>query len=309
MSYLITHTDADGVAAAALYTYLVGDNHKVVFVEPYNLKKALYRVYKKRPKHVAIFDLGLNADTIDFAAGVVELLRGKGAEITWFDHHVWEDDWIKRVVGTGAKLFIDRSTCATGVVAKYVTPTRPVDQAFVKELVDAVCGADLWRFDHRLSPFFMRLIRRGDTDEWRLHIYETLSRGVIWTEELEDKVVKRFEEEVEELSKKPLTRILEKNGVRVAITLKSQKVENSILASRVMSIAGADIAIVVDRSGKISLRSRGFDVRKIAVALGGGGHKTAAGAKIDIPIHIKILGMLDNDIILKYVENIIEKHI
>lgn len=309
MSYLITHTDADGVAAAALYTYLVGDSHKVVFVEPYSLKKALYRVYKKRPKHVAIFDIGPNTDTIDFVVGVIELLHGKGAEIAWFDHHVWEDDWIKRIGGAGAKLFIDRSTCATGVVARYATPSRPVDQAFVKELVDSVCGADLWRFDHRLSPFFMRLIRRRDPDTWRQHVYETLSKGVIWTEEFEEKVVERFEEEVKELSKKPSMRVFEKNGIKVTIILKNQRVENSILASRAMSIANADIAIVVDRSGKISLRSRGFDVRKIAVALGGGGHRTAAGAKIDIPIHIKILGILDDDTILRYVENIVKRYI
>ncbi len=309
LSYLITHTDIDGVAAAALYTYLTRGSYNIIFAEPHDLHKVLYKVYRKRPKLVAIFDLGLNANHVDFVAGVVELLSSKNSNVIWFDHHVWNDEWINRIVESGAKLFVDRSTCATGVVAKYVSGEESVDKEFIDELVAGVCGADLWRFDHSLSPFFMRLVRRGDSNDWRLYVYNVISKGVLWCDDFEKKVVERIEEEIKELSKDMRIRVFEANGVRVGIALKNQRVENSILASRVMSISNADIVAIVDRSGKISLRSRGFDVRSIAVALGGGGHRAAAGAKIDIPLHVKLLSIFNENAILEYVENIIKSHI
>ena len=296
----------DGVASASLYTYLVGGSYEIIFAEPYNLHKVLYKVYKRRPSKVFLFDLGPNPNYIDFVAGVVELLTSRGAEVQWFDHHVWNSEWVERLSSAGAKLYIDRSTCATGVVAKYVKPCREIDKGFVEELVAGVCGADLWRFDHRLSPFYLRLVRRGDTNDWRMKVYNTLSKGVLWTKEFEEVVIERFDEELKELSKNIKTKVFEVNNIRFAVTLKNSKVENSFLAARVMGLTNADVAIVVDKSGKLSLRSRGVNVRDLAVALGGGGHPKAAGAKIDIPLKIKILSLFTDDAILTYVSNVVK---
>lgn len=305
MSYIVTHTDIDGVAAAALYTYLTRESSSIVFAEPYNLKKVLYKVYRKRPKRVVVLDLSPNTDTIDFIVGVAQLLREKGGSVAWFDHHMWEAEWLEQLGKAGVELYVDRTTCATGVVARHVKPSTTVNQRFVEELVKGVCGADLWSFDHPMSPFFMRLVRRGDEDSWRLCVYRTLSRGVTWTGEFGERVVKRFDEEVVELSKPIHVEVLEVNGVRIAVVEKSEKVENSILAARVMGVAKADVAVVIDKSGKISLRSRGVNIRDLAVALGGGGHAQAAGAKIDVPLSIRIAGVLRSKALVEYVVRVL----
>jgi oligoribonuclease NrnB/cAMP/cGMP phosphodiesterase (DHH superfamily) len=309
MSCIVTHTDIDGVAAAALYTYLTKESGSIVFAEPYNLKKVMYKVHKKRPRKVIVLDLSPNTDTIDFVIGVAELLRERGGSITWFDHHVWDDEWVERLSKAGATLYIDRSTCATGVVARYVKPSiSSINRKFVTDLVDGVCSADLWRFEHPMSPFFMRLVRRRDDDEWRLYVYNTLSGGTIWTKEFEEKVANRFTEEVEELSRPMQVEVFDVNGIRIAVVEKSEKVENSILATRVMSLAKAEIVAVVDRSGKISLRSRGVNVRDLALALGGGGHMQAAGAKIDLPITTRIASILRTKALLEHVGRVLKEY-
>jgi oligoribonuclease NrnB/cAMP/cGMP phosphodiesterase (DHH superfamily) len=307
--YIVTHTDVDGVAAAALYTYLTKESAVVIFTEPYSLRKELYKVYRKRPVKVVVLDLSPNSDAIDFIVGVIELLRERGGSTIWLDHHVWEAEWAERLRGAGAELYVDRSTCATGVVAKYIKPsTNSVDWRFVEELVKGVCGADLWKFDHPLSPFFMRLVRRGDEDSWRLYVYNTLAKGIMQVREFEERVAERFAEEVEELSKHMQVKVFEVNGIRMAIVEKNEKVENSILAARVMGFTMADIVAVVDRSGKISLRSRGVNVRDLALALGGGGHAQAAGAKIAIPLSVKLAGIFNNKALIEYVEYMLKEH-
>jgi nanoRNase/pAp phosphatase (c-di-AMP/oligoRNAs hydrolase) len=96
--------------------------------------------------------------------------------------------------------------------------------------------------------------------------------------------------------------------VRVAIVEKIEKVENSLLAARVMGVAKADVAVVIDKSGKISLRSRGVNIRDLAVALGGGGHVQAAGAKIDVPLSIRIASVLRSKALVEYVVRVLIEH-
>jgi len=83
MSYIVTHTDIDGVVTVALYIYLADEDAKVIFTEPYSINKVLYKVYKRRPRKVAPFDLEPNSDNIDFIAGIAELIHSKGGAITW----------------------------------------------------------------------------------------------------------------------------------------------------------------------------------------------------------------------------------
>jgi len=102
--------------------------------------------------------------------------------------------------------------------------------------------------------------------------------------------------------------VFDVNGIRIAVVEKSEKVENSILATRVMSLAKAEIVAVVDRSGKISLRSRGVNVRDLALALGGGGHMQAAGAKIDLPITTRIASILRTKALLEHVGRVLKEY-
>ncbi|ADI32091.1 DHH family phosphoesterase [Staphylothermus hellenicus] len=306
-SYIIvTHTDMDGVGSAALYIYLHGKQpEKIYFTEPYLLYKTLQKIagsdYEVRK--IALMDLGMNKETMDKIMEYIRIIRGKNIDIEWFDHHVWDEDWINKLRGLGVKIYIDRSTCAVGVVAKYAEKYRNnIDEEFVSELVKGVCAGDLWRFDHWRGPWYLRLVRRHDDPEWRLKVLEKISSGVLWDDEFTDKVVERFEKELigyKMVDKTILTR--EINNIRIAVVLQNKYIENSFTASYTMGRTNADIVAVISKDGKVSLRSRNINIRNLALAFGGGGHPRAAGFKIKIPLIIRLKSLLKNKALQEYI--------
>jgi len=60
---------------------------------------------------------------------------------------------------------------------------------------------------------------------------------------------------------------------------------------------------IIINDGKLSFRSRGVNVRDIALLLGGGGHLYASGAKIEIPFVTRLLGRISRKAILSYITN------
>jgi len=299
---IITHTDIDGVAGGALYVYLTKlKNYDVYFTEPYLLHGTLFNVLNRGYDDVVIIDLGLNENTVE---SIVNAIRSFKTRILWFDHHVWNREWIDMVSGL-AKLYVDTSTCGAGVVAKYADRVGDVDENFINELTDAVCNADLFRFNHKLSPWFMRLVRRSDNNDWRMYVFKTLANGVLWHDSFTEKVIERFRNEIEsykELDSELVVR--SKGNVKVAAICKND-VENSFSAAYILGRYGVDIVAIVSNDGKVSLRSVGFNVRDLAVKLGGGGHPRAAGFKIRVPWKIRIKKIIDREAVSKYVLDVI----
>ncbi len=316
MKYIIvTHTDMDGVAAAALYIYLSREKPvEIIFTEPYTIEKSLNKLRETITRNIVekivIEDIGINTSTLPLIKEVLGNMIRHGIIVEWYDHHVWESSWIKELKNLGVKLYVDRTTCATGVVAKYVKPSGPIDDNFVKELVLGVCGGDLWRFDYWRSPWFLRLIRRRDNDNWRLKVIEVLSKGVIWIDEFTENIVSKLEKELKGYNMIS-GRIVYKdiNGTRVAVAPAIECIDSSFIASYIIGRYNADIVGVISPDGKLSLRSRKYNVREIAKALGGGGHKRASGAKIKIPWRVRILRHILNNAIESYTLDTIIKTI
>lgn len=295
----------DGVAAAALYAYLNRSKpEKLLYAEPYNIDRALARLSRLSGyDKVVFFDLGLNNNVIDTVANFASLLTSRGIRVEWYDHHVWNDEWIEKLKKSNVALFIDRSTCATGVVAKYAPQDREnIDEEFVEELVSGVCGGDLFRFDHWLSPWFIRLVRRHDPNAWRNRVFQVLSEGKLWIPEFTEKILERLELELRGYSNVfENTLFFNYNGVKFAVVLQNQYVENSFVASYIIARYGVDVVAITSSDGKISLRSKYYNVRELAVALGGGGHPRASGAKIRIPLSIKLKRIINKRAVLEYV--------
>lgn len=306
---IVTHTDIDGVGAAALYLYLSGNpEYRVFFTEPFLLHRTLDKVASAYYEKVVILDLGVNPAVYKEVLEYLLLLRKQDIPISWYDHHLWVDEWISDLKAVGIKLHVDTSTCTTGVVAKYTKPERgSVDEKFVKELVMGICAGDLWKFDHWLGPYYVRLIRRRDKDSWRKQVLKVLASGKHWIPELEEKVVEHVDRELEVLSGKLYYVEKRANKLKVVVAESCERVENSFLAAYIMGRYLADIAILVSRDGKLSLRSRDVDVREIAFRLGGGGHVYASGAKISMPWWVKFLSKINKKFLLSYVAELVAK--
>ncbi|MEM1610062.1 MAG: hypothetical protein QXQ57_00265 [Sulfolobales archaeon] len=294
MHALITHTDLDGIGSAAVYIRLGSkdERYRVIFVEPDELPEALEDLWERYGgylKKLSIMDLAPNLGNIERIFVILKAFRESGARIEWFDHHEWDEEAIAKISSV-AELRIDKSTCATGVVASSFEERDP----YVASIVSAVCSLDLWRFHDPLSPWLARLIIYRRDDLWRTILLEmlvkssTLEEVVTWGKRYIERVVDRELNLYNYYRKK--IRITSADGVKLASVVKRHReISTSSLAHYMLSISGGDIALVINPSGPLSLRSRKCDVRIVALKLGGGGHKPAAGAFIRVPFLHRIL--------------------
>lgn len=277
---IITHEDLDGVGSAALYIRGRGLGVRDVtigFTKPHRLLDSLKKALKEGPRVIAVMDLGVNKDSIN---GVVNLLKDVKVEVEWYDHHVWEKEWIEELEGIGVKLFIDRSTCATGVVAKHLG----LNDEFSFKLTRTICAIDLWRWDDPLAPFMYRIGSWIDEEqELLLRLTAFFASGKLWDESFNKVVEEYVNSELRNYRKvNRVVEVLDFHGCRIVLITKYWEgpPHRSLLAQYLIARYNADIAVILRPWGGISLRSRTVDVRKIAVELGGGGHPRASGAPL-----------------------------
>ncbi len=316
---IITHTDLDGVVSAVVYHLSLmkngiedknpisqepekGSGTIVHFTEPHSLHLVLkeLKAQKQPPEKIVITDLGANRDTISDIIGYIKNLVGRSVIVEWYDHHKWDDSWISQLTNLeNVKLFIETDTCAAGVVYRHVSVPDPLSSC-ISNLVSATCAADVWRWDNILAPLLYRVTMtprgaKGDLERRRL--FERFSRCEIWSDEWRDKLEEQMDRELKgytDALKKKKVLPLEENGETTAVFILKEKRHppTSFLANFLLRRTGADIAVIARVDGALSLRSRGEDVREIAVCLGGGGHPRASGAKIDLPFYYAFLRVL-----------------
>jgi len=312
--FIVTHTDLDGVGSAAVYVRLArlekGD-YTVVFAEPYNLDEILDSIaeYIEGGDKLVIADLGPNADTLSGAVETLSKLARRGASIEWYDHHVWAAEEKEAIKKAGVEVVVDRETCATGVVAKHAPRIAglPEPDETIEELVSAVCAADLWRWDHHLAPKLFRVVGERKADEWKKVMIEKFASGILWDDEMEARLVEYVNLELDGFNRvRKSVYVAQRNGCRVASAYKENgPPSNSFIGAMLLSRYNAHIAVIARPNGAISLRSRDVDVQAVAKRLGGGGHPRASGAKIGLPLYVRLLRLLSPRIASRYVASVV----
>jgi len=298
--YIITHTDLDGVGSAAAVIRIMGlidGGATIIYAEPYNIDERLENLveYVEEGDRLVIADLGPNKDSFSGALKSIKTISDRGAEVEWYDHHVWSSEEEDSLRSAGVRLFLDRSTCATGVVIRNASTLHGgrVDDV-LKSLESIVCAADLWRWDHPMAPKLARVVGWNsdeERDEWRTRVAYKLARGIFWDDELEGRLQSYVNEELSGYERVIKTVYVKgSTPCRVAAAYKQRgPPANSFIGGMLQSRYQADIAVIVRPNGGISLRSKSRDVQVIAKAMGGGGHPRAAGARISFPLWVKIL--------------------
>ncbi|MEB3772798.1 MAG: DHHA1 domain-containing protein [Desulfurococcales archaeon] len=303
MLYIFTHTDLDGVGSAAVYLVLNGKKPQdpdvlVTYVEPYNIHEKLepFIQYLEDEDKIVISDIGINTKIYGELVKTLENAVGKVAAIEWYDHHRWDKEWVENLTELGIKLHVDTGTCATGVVYKYAPKGSDLTaeaRNMLDDLVNAVCAADLWLWNHHLAPKLFRIVTLNGSqgDERRNLVLKKLSELNLWDEELEELLKEYVNIELKNYSRidKRIVRSC-RNNCCVASTIKVRgPPTNSFVGSYILSRTNADIACIVKENGSISLRSKKVNVQRIAYNLGGGGHPKAAGAKVELSFLDRLL--------------------
>lgn len=315
--FIITHTDLDGAgsAAAALIAYERKiEEATILFAEPYNIHEVIRDILDHVTKGdtLVLSDLGPNKTSINETVKLLENIVRTGVSVDWYDHHIWPEDWQESMKTIGVRLTINTSTCATGVVARYATQYNGKERdEYLEKLESAVCAADLWRWDHPLAP---KLFRVADTRygegpvEWRRRLIEKFSNGILWDNEMEEKLSEYLNRELANFNKILAQTYVAKGECVVAATYKERgPPSNSFIGASLLSRYNSDIAVIVRNNGGLSLRSRSVNVQIIASALGGGGHPRAAGAKLNIPLIARLLGKVWRKSIPRYAARLVLK--
>ncbi len=288
MRVIVTHTDLDGVASAALILRAVGDVDRIMFAQPHQTHAVLGKV--PNGAEVYVSDLGINEPTLDKVTAQVRRITSSGGRVRWFDHHVWDDEWVEALNASGAEVHVDTSTCGAGVVAKYF----PVRGEGVEELVSATCSIDLWLFNDWRGNFLARYVGLKGGSEWREHVARELSnfKGE-FSNEIIVKVSEAFDHELKLYSKVVKeAKVLKVKGLKLVYYFKKDEEHvTSYIGNIMLSRYDADIALIC-KQGSVSLRSREFNVRELAKRLNGGGHPRAAGAPLRPPLIRVFISML-----------------
>ncbi|MEM2757636.1 MAG: DHHA1 domain-containing protein, partial [Sulfolobales archaeon] len=285
---IVTHTDLDGIASAALVVkYLNGrgiSDVKVSLTQPHNLHKVLKSL---KCDELYICDLGVNHLTYHPLINEISRLRNDGTTIYWFDHHIWQGSWITHLLDLGVNLFVDINTCSAGVVSNAL---KILDDNSLR-LVRATCSNDLWVFNDHLGNFLSRYVVCRPGNRWRK---ELINKLVEFNASLSDEIIKCVESVMDRdlrvfnsVIKNSIS--FEVNGVKIAIAMKDwEESSTSYIAHFIMSRLNADIVIVF-KEGSLSIRSNDLNIRDLAVRLGGGGHAKAAGAPFKTPLFYRLM--------------------
>ncbi|MEB3825574.1 MAG: DHHA1 domain-containing protein [Desulfurococcales archaeon] len=310
--YIFTHTDLDGAGSAAAYLVAKGlqpnnPSVTIVYVEPYNINSFIeeYVAYLEKGDTIAIMDIGVNPAIYNDLKDKLRKAFSKGVKIEWYDHHIWDEKWIKEIKEIGVTLHLDTSTCATGVVARYSTRLNSSDDSahYLTTLEKAVCAADLWRWDHHLAPKLFRIVtlNGNNGDKRRNMVVNKLATGILWDEELESILVEYVNEELKNYNKidKGLVVVCREDCCIGLVMKERGPPTNSFVGSYMLSRFNIKVAVIAKSNGSISLRSREVDVQKIALNMGGGGHPRAAGAKPHLGFLEKILLRINKKLFLR----------
>jgi len=293
---LVTHTDTDGIFSAALFMYLSNVDLRreaILFIEPPQLAHVICSA--SDDISVVITDIGVNRATFEKLVGC---LKSKRLKIVWFDHHVWLREEKELLEQLGIELHVERALSAAEVVAKSLGDNDDV----VQELVSIVNSVDSWIWSRWEAPFVMRLVDYDKSREHKLKVLEHVLR-TLRSRDLSHlmSVASEFAEKYVDIELKILSDLCRHvviediAGAAIAFAYKRYRIPNSsIIGNFMLNMCNADVAVIINEDLlSLSFRSTKIDVSELAKRLGGGGHKNASGAPLNLnPLNRIMLRLL-----------------
>lgn len=288
--YAIVHNDFDGTASAAVYARAVGSlPTKVFFTEPTKIHNLLKSLELRGIKKIMIADIGINQSTLNEILTQLNRLQTEGAEIEWFDHHVWKDEWKTKLREIGVTVYHDVTTCGAGVINKNLNP----DDEVSSKLAKADCAVDIWLHDDPLGEKLRRIVESNKDFKWKEYLINKFYNGVIWDEEFEKILEDQVDREINGYSKlHKHIRVLEIDGRKVVVAVRWKGPPDISYASQYLMNRYNSIVFASVNGKSISFRSNIIDIRRFAEKLGGGGHPLAAGAGLNAPFWRKLLNKI-----------------
>jgi len=267
---VVTDPDADGLACAAIVAEARG-GAALLPVSPHDIEEGLEAAAEHAARGARVFVCDLCPDAPEAVEGVLADLEG---EVSWFDHHEWDDRTVDAVREAGVDLIVgDDTECTADVAVREIeaVPDR------LRELAAVTRDHDLWiKEDPRSDDLADYAHWVEDPEEYvavvREHgpdLPEDVLEFVAGHRVEKDALIKRAVDRAELREVGPWT---------VAVTY-GRCSQNEV--AETLRGEGADATVVVKPSGAASIRgSEGFErCHEVARRVEGGGHPRAAGCK------------------------------
>ncbi|RLE55191.1 MAG: hypothetical protein DRJ30_04085 [Candidatus Methanomethylicota archaeon] len=296
---ILTHSDMDGIASAAilirylkLHRGLDYDEIKVLFVGPSTLLNALQLV-KKSNCGIYITDISINERHRRGIINELKRLKRNGNRIYWIDHHHWREETVKEIEKIIDWITVKKTPSAARIVYMALNSSDEVSGR-IADYADDIDSLT----DRLEESFTLRVL--SFKNEWREKLLRKFSEGVIVNGEVREEGVKirrLIDREVEKALKK--AKIMWTKGKRkfAFIDLREAKLPKSWLARKVAEKYNLDFTMVLRKSNAISLyigskKNSEINLLPIAKHYGGGGHTFACGFKLKLSLKSKILNYL-----------------
>lgn len=273
---LFTHIDMDG-AGSELIVRLANPDIEVYRVD-YNFDLDIkYRKIMAEADSLIFTDISVSRDT----AELLEATRRYGKELLLLDHH----ESAKNNLGDLNYPWVHIDMNYSGALLAFCwyksqlsLDYQLADYNNYGYLAMLISDYDLWTHEHPESIILQFLWNRLGTDAFVDRFLKNSSPSLSAEEKM---LVKESEEALEESYQIAISHLEEEEDIEgnkwLLITDIGQMY--SLVASRILK-ERQDVVYccIMSRKGSLSFRSKSYDIEPIARALGGGGHKLAAGA-------------------------------
>ena len=261
----LTHNDLDAVGADAVHRRRFGDVF-TVFSSVRKFPAFLERLaaLPGRGDLLSITDLGYQ----DAVVPALDAARINGWRVEWRDHHRWNEGECAAVRDRVDLLRVDTARCGCGIAAADLLPEDTV----AREIAGVVCDYDLWLHRDPRSAVLGQVLQRPRN---RNHVRDLLVKGRFTDDQVET--------EYAEIQKEMAWTIdhsiahVQLAGKRYRIAFAPLYGYPSETAAAIRERLGTEIEVIVNPSGRFSIRSVPPISHLVARRFGGGGHPNAAG--------------------------------
>lgn len=280
---IISHWDIDGIASATMLATAFGVSKDYIRLSS---TTKIYDYYKELRKakidELYIADLNPGQEVVE---KIVKDNKKHQINIHWIDHHIWDDEiYNKMKQSPNIELILSQSTeCASKLIRQTVLRGYNLSP-HIEDLIKLAEDDDTYSNRYELTPKWRIILRWGD---WSIR-YKTLESwidGYIWPSWAQSYYEQALGEYKQLMEKAAETAEHSTFGEKkIIFVYPNEKVHPGDLQGYLEQKTGdkADVYVFVYRKG-ISLRSKTIDVSLLAKAMGGGGHRYAAGVNLVEP--------------------------
>ena len=269
---LFTHIDMDGYGSRIMIQRIYPDivvKHVDYGFDTLPENRKLMSEYD----YIIFTDISISRDT----AELLELTRKHGKQLLLLDHHQSAYDSLHDL--NYEWIHIDQSKSGALLAYEWANSMNPSRMRGYEDLAKYISDYDLWKHSYSESKMLQFLWSR-DSEYFSKRF---LDNPVV---EFSDSEMSTINESLENLNNSyneainSLSTHQDNEGLTFGL-IKSIGLLASLVADRIMKEHPEfDYVVIINKKGSLSFRSLHYEVRKIAEALGGGGHFLASGAGI-----------------------------